>query len=148
MTRIISTETGASLPIPSACCRQAISPQVADAVNDVLQGVLNFPGATGAWGSGSTGWQPGRPAPRTTPSTPRSAATRPIWPPTCPFFHPTDPANNLMLAPVNSCYEQQGGSLACNGEMFGADGARPLERVQHANLGVGRGSFPSPATAR
>jgi membrane peptidoglycan carboxypeptidase len=40
--------TGASLAVPSAGCRQAISPQIADAVNYILQGVLNFPGATGA----------------------------------------------------------------------------------------------------
>src|ERR1700744_3270447 len=44
----LTSLTGASLPVPSAGCRQAISPQIADAVNYILQGVLNFPGATGA----------------------------------------------------------------------------------------------------
>ena len=47
ISKIVSL-TGASLPVPSAGCRQAISPQIADAVNYILQGVLNFPGATGA----------------------------------------------------------------------------------------------------
>ena len=116
MTRII-TETGASLPIPSADCRQAISPHIADAVNYVLQGVLNFPGATGAGlglnrvAAGKTGTANNSEYAAFGGYTPNLAAYVSV-------FHPADPGRNLMLAPVNSCYEQQGGALACNGEMF------------------------------
>ena len=144
MTRII-TETGASLPIPSAGCRQAISPQVADAVNYVLQGVLNFPGATGAGlglnrvAAGKTGTANNSEYAAFGGYTPNLAAYVSV-------FHPTDPGRNLMLAPVNSCYEQQGGALACNGEMFGADAPGHTWQLsfEHANLGSDAGFVPVP----
>ena len=51
-----------------------------------------------------------------------------------------------MLAPVNSCYEQQGGALACNGEMFGADAPGHTWQLSfaHANLGSDAGFVPVP----
>lgn len=47
LTRIVD-DAGAALPVPSAGCHRAIPVRVAQAVNYILQGVLTFPGATGA----------------------------------------------------------------------------------------------------
>ena len=138
----ITTETGASLAVPSANCHQAISPQVADAVNYVLQGVLNFPGATGAGlglnrvAAGKTGTANNSEYAAFGGYTPNLAAYVSV-------FHPTDPGQNLMVAPVNSCYQQQGGVLACNGEMFGADAPGHTWQLsfEHANLGSPTANF-------
>jgi membrane peptidoglycan carboxypeptidase len=116
LTRI-TTQTGASLPIPSANCRQAISPQIADAVNYVLQGVLTFPGATGA------GLGLNRPAAGKTGTANSSvyAAFGGYTPTLAAYvsaYHPDPPTPMVGL---NSCYEVQGGGQACNGQMFGAD---------------------------
>ena len=55
LTKIVDDD-GHSLPVPSAHCHQVISPEVAEAVNYILQGVLNFPNGT-AYGNGLANYQ-------------------------------------------------------------------------------------------
>ena len=94
----------------------------------------NFPGATGAWvglnrvAAGKTGTANNSEYAAFGGYTPSLAAYVSV-------FHPTDPGQNLMVAPVNSCYQQQGGVLACNGEMFGADAPGHTWQLsfEHAN---------------
>ena len=141
MTRI-TTETGASLAVPSANCRQAISPQIADAVNYVLQGVLNFPGATGAGlglnrvAAGKTGTANNSYYAAFGGYTPNLAAYVSV-------YHPSPPQ---AMVGSGACYQQQGGGLACDSEMFGADAPGHTWQLsfEHANLGPDVGFVPVP----
>ena len=81
----ITDTAGKSLPVPSANCHRALSTDVADAVNYILQGVLTSgtaaPPARAVWPAAS---RRARPAPPTwkaagAPRTPPSPATRPTW---------------------------------------------------------------------
>ena len=87
----ISTETGSTLPVPSADCHQAISSDVADAVNYVLQGVLNGPGATGAGLSLNRGGGRQDRAPRTTPTYAAFAGYTPSLVSYTSVFNPVSP---------------------------------------------------------
>ena len=107
--------------------------------------MLNFPGATGAGlglnqvAAGKTGTANNSEYAAFGGYTPNLAAYVSV-------FHPTDPGHNLMVAPVNSCYQQQGGALACNGEMFGADAPGHTWQLsfERANLGSAAGFVPVP----
>ena len=140
MTRI-TTETGASLPVPSGNCRQAISPQIANAVNYVLQGVLNFPGATGAGlGLNRVGGQD------------RHREQLLLRRVRRLHGHPGRLRVGLpSLSPAGddgsgACYQQQGGGLACDSEMFGADAPGHTWQLsfERANLGSDVGFVPVP----
>jgi membrane peptidoglycan carboxypeptidase len=143
MTRI-TTETGASLPVPSAGCRQAISPQVADAVNYVLQGVLTFPGATGtALGinrvaAGKTG----------TANNSQYAAFGGYTPNLAAYVSVFDTPTPIAMVGNDACYQAQGGGPACDpaGEMFGADAPGHTWQLsfEHANLGSDAGFVAVP----
>jgi membrane peptidoglycan carboxypeptidase len=141
MTRITS-ETGASLPIPSASCRQAISPQVADAVNYVLQGVLNFPGATGA-GLGLNRVAAGKTG---TANNSQYAAFGGYTPNLAAYVSVFDTPTPTPMVGSDACYQQQGGGLACDSEMFGADAPGHTWQLsfERANLGSDAGFVPVP----
>ena len=82
----ILNSAGKSVSVPSANCHRALSSDVADAVNYILQGVLT--NGTAAPPAGRAGWpaanRQARPVPPTwkaagAPRTPPSPATRPAW---------------------------------------------------------------------
>jgi len=141
----ISTETGSTLPVPPAGCHQAISPDIADAVNYVLQGVLTAPGATGA------GLGIGRPAAAKT-GTSNVASTNTIGANGTPYaafagytpslvsytsvFNPESPTTHTMGG-LDACYQAMGGGQTCPGEMFGANAPGQTWEMtfNHANLG-------------
>jgi membrane peptidoglycan carboxypeptidase len=138
----ISTETGSTLPVPSAGCHQAISSDVADAVNYVLQGVLTAPGATGA------GLSIGRPAAAKTGTsnvedssangTPYAAFAgyTPSLVSYTSVFNPVSPTRYTMGG-IDACYQSLGGGQNCPGEMFGANAPGQTWEMtfEHANLG-------------
>ena len=125
--------TGASLPVPSAGCRQAISPQIADAVNYVLQGVLNFPGATGAGlglnrvAAGKTGTADNSQYAAFGGYTPTLAAYVSV-------YHPNPPE---AMTGLGACFHASGVGQQCDSEMFGADAPGHTWQLsfEHANLG-------------
>jgi membrane peptidoglycan carboxypeptidase len=128
ITKIV-TSTGAPLPVESAGCHRALSTQVADAANYILQGDL-----TGA-GTAANDAIP-RPAASKTGTadnymsaffvgyTPDLLAT--VW-----AGNPTDPKDFPMLGYPGSCY--LGG---CNGFMYGSMAPGQTWQVSflHANL--------------
>jgi membrane peptidoglycan carboxypeptidase len=146
ITKII-TEIGGTISAPSADCHQAISPDIADAVNYILQGVLTAPGATGA------GLSIGRPAAAKT-GTSNVASTNLTGANGTPYaafagytpslvsytsvFNPADPTKNTMGG-IDSCYHGSGGGQLCplGGEMFGANAPGQTWQMtfEHANLG-------------
>ena len=138
----IGTETGSTLPVPPAGCHQAISSDVADAVNYVLQGVLTAPGATGA------GLSIGRPAAAKTGTsnvqdssangTPYAAFAgyTPSLVSYTSVFNPVSPTMYTMGG-IDACYHGLGGGQNCPGEMFGANAPGQTWEMTfaHANLG-------------
>jgi membrane peptidoglycan carboxypeptidase len=132
ISKIVSL-TGASLPVPSAGCRQAISPQIADAVNYILQGVLNFPGATGAGlglnqvAAGKTGTADNSQYAAFGGYTPNLAAYVSV-------YHPNPPE---AMTGAGACYRASGEGQVCDSEMFGADAPGHTWQLsfEHANLG-------------
>jgi len=135
--------TGASLPVPSAGCRQAISPQIADAVNYILQGVLNFPGATGAGlgldvpAAGKTGTANNSYYAAFGGYTPDLAAYVSV-------YHPNPPES---MVGSGACWHTSGQGQQCDSEMFGADAPGHTWQLsfEHANLGSGPGFVGVPS---
>ncbi len=136
----IVTSTGARMAVPSANCHRAISSDVADAVNYILQGVLT----TGT--AGQIGGLPGREAAGKTGTsnvanndgTPYAAFAgyTPSLVGYVSVFNPYSPTGDTMGG-QNSCYRLEFGGLSCPGEMFGADapGSTWHMSFDHANLG-------------
>ena len=148
MTRI-TTETGASLPVPSANCRQAISPQVADAVNYVLQGVLNFPGATGA-GLGLNRVAAGKTGTANNSEYAAFGGYTPTLAAYVSVFHPTIPAATDGRA-GRQLLSAAGRRAGVRQRDVRRGRARPhlAAQLRARQPGLGRQtSFPSPATAR
>jgi membrane peptidoglycan carboxypeptidase len=147
----ITTETGASLPVPAAGCHQAIAPNIADAVNYILQGVL-------ANGGTAAGMGIGRPAAGKTGTsnvesnngTPYAAFAgyTPTLAGYVSVFNPASPTGHTM-ANLTACYRQQGGSQVCPAEMFGADAPAHTWQYsfQRANLGSAAGFVGVPTNS-
>ena len=133
----IVTDTGRSLPVPSAGCHRALSTDVADAVNYILQGVLSQPGATAA----NRGI--GRPAAAKTgtagsqKTAPPSAAFAGYTPSLAGYVWVGGPTHTIYMSGSTACYRELGGGLTCPGSMFGdnAPGATWELTFLHANLG-------------
>jgi membrane peptidoglycan carboxypeptidase len=141
----ITSETGKKLAVPSAGCHQAISSDVADAVNYILQGVLTAPGATGA------GLGIGRPAAGKTGTsnveggnggTPYAAFAgyTPTLVSYTSAFNPESPTGHTM-AGETACYHSPGLGQVCPSQMFGADAPGHTWQLtfEHANLGSAAG---------
>jgi membrane peptidoglycan carboxypeptidase len=134
----IVTETGSTLPVPGASCHQAISPQVADAVNYILQGVISS--GTGA------GLGIGRPAAGKTGTsnvangngTPYAAFAgyTPSLVGYVSVFNPTSPTHYTMGG-TSACYRSESGGQTCPPEMFGANAPGQTWQMsfEQANLG-------------
>ena len=127
---------GQPLPVKSAHCHQVIPKAVADAATHILQGVLVSPGTAAGDEFTQHGVVPrrqARPAPRTTSSSPRSAATRRGWPDTsrCSTRRET-----RAMQGTASCYRSAAGSLDCPGQIFGDNAGQIWQLTfDHADLG-------------
>jgi membrane peptidoglycan carboxypeptidase len=148
----ITSETGKKLAVPSAGCHQAISSDVADAANYILQGVLTAPGATGAGlgiarpAAGKTGTSNvetgnGTPYAAFAGYTPTMASYTSVFNPVSPVSHP--------MVDESACYHEPGVGQHCVGEMFGADAPGHTWQLtfEHANLGSAAGFVGVPGTS-
>jgi membrane peptidoglycan carboxypeptidase len=138
----IVTDAGQPLSVPSAGCRQALSSQVSDAVNYILQGVLVSPGtAAGVGGlngrqaAGKTGTSNvangfGTPYAAFAGYTPNLVSYVSVFNPVSPTVHDT-------MGGSASCYRLEYGGLDCPGEMFGTNAPASTWHMtfDHANLG-------------
>jgi membrane peptidoglycan carboxypeptidase len=149
LTKIVDDD-GHSLPVPSAGCHQAIPVRVAQAVNYILQGVLNFPGGT-AYGMGLANYQA---AGKTGTSNVASGNGTPF----AAFggyttalagyvsvFNPVSPVKYTMTY-QSACYQQEYGGVTCPSEMFGAmaPGTTWHMTFDHANLSGSQNFQPVP----
>jgi membrane peptidoglycan carboxypeptidase len=134
----IVTDTGKSLPVPSAHCRQAIPQSVADAANYILQGVLTAPGATadnrgiGRPAAAKTGTAGGASSP------PPSAAFAGYTPTLAGYVWVGDPTvPEPMSGYPYGCYRDNQAGFECAGSMFGdnAPGATWQLSFERAALG-------------
>jgi len=137
----VVTDTGVSLSVPSANCHQVISPDVADAVNYILQGVLttgtaaSVGGLVGREAAGKTGTSNvangfGTPYAAFAGYTPNLVGYVSVFNPISPTVHDT-------MGGAASCYRLEFGGLACPGEMFGTNAPASTWHMtfDHANLG-------------
>jgi membrane peptidoglycan carboxypeptidase len=134
------TGTGSTMAVPSANCHRAISSDVADAVNYILQGVLT----TGT--AGQIGGLVGREAAAKTGTsnvanndgTPYAAFAgyTPNLVGYVSVFNPESPTVDTMGG-ESSCYRLESGIQSCPGEMFGANapGSTWHMSFDHADLG-------------
>jgi len=152
LSKIIN-DNGKSLPVPSAGCHRVISSEVADAVNYILQGVLNFPNGT-AYGMGLTNYQA---AGKTGTSNVASGNGTPF----AAFggyttnlagyvsvFNPVSPTRYTMTY-TSACYHSEYDGLQCPGEMFGAMAPGTTWRMsfEHANLSGSENFTPVSSTS-
>jgi membrane peptidoglycan carboxypeptidase len=146
LTKIV-TQSGAKLPVPSAGCHQVISPRAAQAVNYILQGVLDFPNGT-AYGMGLADYQA---AGKTGTSNVDNGDGTPF----AAFagyttalvgyvsvFNPKSPTT-LTMTNQSACYQLESGGADCPDEMFGADAPASTWHMtfDHADLS-GSVDFP------
>jgi membrane peptidoglycan carboxypeptidase len=139
----ITDSNGASLPVESAGCHQVLSPQIADAANYVLQGVLTANGATAAGrginvpAAGKTGTANGGFYAAFAGYTPTLAGYVSV-------FNPTHPTTSGAMVGQNDCYREDpafGGSQDCPlGQMFGdnapaATWQMSFDRISLPNVG-------------
>jgi membrane peptidoglycan carboxypeptidase len=136
----ILNSSGKKIAVPSANCHQVLDPQVADAVNYILQGVLtngtaaNIGGLSGREAAGKTGTSNvegggGTPYAAFAGYTPTLVGYVSV-------FNPISPTGDTMTGST-ACYRQEDGSLNCPPEMFGANapGSTWHMTFDHAALG-------------
>jgi membrane peptidoglycan carboxypeptidase len=147
----IVTDTGSTLAVPGADCHQAISSDIADAVNYILQGVLTSGTAAGmelanrqaAGKTGTSNIQSGNGTPYAAFAgyTPNLASFTSV-------FYPAAPTTaRHAMGGMNACYRGEDGSLQnCGGEMFGANAPASTWHMtfDHANLGKNENFVPVP----
>jgi membrane peptidoglycan carboxypeptidase len=149
LTKIVDDE-GHSLPVPSAGCHRAIPVRAAQAVNYILQGVLNFPNGT-AFGNGLANYEA---AGKTGTSNVASGNGTPF----AAFagyttalagyvsvFNPASPTKYTMTF-SSACYQQEFGGQDCPDEMFGANAPLSVWHMSfdHANLAGSENFQPVP----
>jgi membrane peptidoglycan carboxypeptidase len=134
----VLTSSGQSLPVMGAGCHRVLSPDVAEAANFILQGVLVSPGTASNRGID-------RPAAAKTGTANSGfyaafAGYTPHLVGYVSVFNPFDPTTGGQMIGENSCYRenpQSGGGQDCPGQMFGdnAPGATWQMSFSNANLG-------------
>jgi membrane peptidoglycan carboxypeptidase len=149
LTKIMDDD-GKSIPVPSAGCHQAIPVRAAQAVNYILQGVLDFPNGT-AYGSGLANYQAAG-------KTGTSNVANGYGTPFAAFagyttkltgyvsvFNPVSPTKYTMTD-ESACYQQEYGGAHCYGEMFGANAPLSVWHMtfDHANLSGSENFQPVP----
>ena len=138
--KIVSV-SGGSLAVPVADCHRAISSDVADAVNYILQGVLttgtaaSVGGLNGREAAGKTGTSNvqngfGTPYAAFAGYTPNLVSYVSV-------FNPISPTVYDLMGGSASCYQLEFGGLACPGQMFGTNAPASTWHMtfDHANLG-------------
>jgi membrane peptidoglycan carboxypeptidase len=133
----ILTGSGASLPVQSAGCHRVLSAQVAEAANDILQGVLQSPGTaagrgTGVPEAGKTGTANSGYYAAFAGYTPRLAAYVSV-------FNPVNAITRPMLG-QGSCYRENpafGGGLDCPGQMYGDNAPAATWQMTFTNADLG-----------
>jgi membrane peptidoglycan carboxypeptidase len=136
----IVTQSGAKIPVPSAECHRVIPEQVAQAVNYILQGVLNFPNGT-AYGMGLANYEA---AGKTGTSNVASGNGTPFaafagyttaLTAYVSVFNPKSPTMKTMTY-QSACYQLEYGGADCPAEMFGANAPATTWHMtfDHANL--------------
>ncbi len=155
----IVTSTGGSLAVPSAKCHQAVSSNVADAVNYILQGVLTS--GTAAPGAGPGGLSGRESAGKTGTSNDANGYGTPYaafagYTPTLVSYvsvaymdnpFETTPRYHLM-GNQNADFRLEDGSVSnCGGEMFGACAPGSIWHMtfDHASLGSDQDFVAVPA---
>ena len=136
----IVDSAGKSLSVPSANCHRALSSDVADAVNYILQGVLTsgtaaaLGGLAGRESAGKTGTSNvannnGTPYAAFAGYTPNLVGYVSV-------FNPISPTGDTMTG-LTACYRMEDGSQQCPAEMFGANapGSTWHMTFDHADLG-------------
>jgi membrane peptidoglycan carboxypeptidase len=138
----IVTSTGTHLPVESAGCHRVLSPEVAEAANTILQGVLVSPGTAAGLGinrpaAAKTGTANGGAFAAFGGYTPTLAGYVSVYNPNNQFGY------GAMVYP-RACYRQLGGGLSCPGQMFGANAPGSTWEITflHAQLGPAV-SFPA-----
>jgi membrane peptidoglycan carboxypeptidase len=137
----IGTASGGKLAVPSANCHRAISSDVADAVNYILQGVLttgtagNIGGLAGREAAGKTGTSNvasnnGTPFAAFAGYTPNLVGYVSV-------FNPVSPTVDTM-GPESACYRLESGIQSCPSEMFGADAPGSTWHMSFDNADLGR----------
>jgi len=141
----VITGTGSSLAVPAAGCHRAVSSDVADAVNYILQGVLTSGtaappagpgGLNGREAAGKTGTSNdsnyfGTPYAAFAGYTPNLAGYVSV-------FYPEAPTSRYhLMGNQNACYRLESGQQSCPGEMFGGNAPASIWHMtfDHANLG-------------
>ena len=139
----ITDSAGKSVPVPSASCRRALSSDVADAVNFILQGVLT--GGTAAPPAGPGGLVGRESAGKTGTSNVEGGGGTPYaafagYTPNLvgyvSVFNPISPTGDTMTG-LSACYRLEDGGQQCPAEMFGANapGSTWHMTFDHADLG-------------
>jgi membrane peptidoglycan carboxypeptidase len=123
LTKIVDGQ-GHSLPVPSAGCHRAISAEVAQAVNYILQGVFGNGGTAAGMGladhqaAGKTGTSNVANG-NGTPFAAFAGYTTSLVG-YVSVFNPLSPTTKTMTG-YSACYQQEFGGQTCPGEMFGAN---------------------------
>jgi len=136
----IVTASGGAMAVPSANCHRAISSDVADAVNYILQGVLTTgtAGAIGGLAGREAAGKTGTSNVANNDGTPYAAFAgyTPNLVGYISVFNPVSPTVDTMGG-ESSCYRLESGIPSCPGEMFGADapGSTWHMSFDHADLG-------------
>jgi membrane peptidoglycan carboxypeptidase len=134
----ILNSSGQSLPVMSPNCHRVLSPDIAEAANYILQGVLVAPGTAAGRGIGVPA------AAKTgTANSGYYAAFAGYTPHLVGYvsvFNPVDPTTGGAMLGQNSCYRENpasDGDQTCPGQMFGDDapGATWQMSFSRANLG-------------
>ncbi len=146
----IVDSTGKNMSVPSANCHRALSSDVADAVNYILQGVLtsgtaaNLGGLVGREAAGKTGTSNvannnGTPYAAFAGYTPNLVGYVSV-------FNPISPTGDTMSG-LTACYRLEVGDPECPSEMFGANapGSTWHMTFDHAALGPVTYFVPVPA---
>jgi membrane peptidoglycan carboxypeptidase len=146
LTKIVDGN-GKSLPVPSAGCHRAISAEVAQAVNYILQGVFDNGGtaaglgladhpAAGKTGTSNVASGNGTPFAAFAGYTTSLAGYVSV-------FNPLSPTGHTMTF-QSACYQLEGGGESCPEEMFGANAPAMTWHMtfDHANLSKS-GAFQS-----
>jgi membrane peptidoglycan carboxypeptidase len=141
----ITDGAGKNLSVPSANCHRALSSDVADAVNYILQGVLvndgtaaNLGGLAGREAAGKTGTSNvegggGTPYAAFAGYTPNLAGYVSV-------FNPVSPTGDTMTG-LSACYRLESGSQECPAEMFGANAPGSTWHMTFDNAALGKVTY-------
>ena len=152
----VTDSAGKSIRVPSAGCHRALSPDVANAANYILQGVFTWHGATaaglgpirgyqmaGKTGTSNVEGNNGTPYAAFAGYTTNLASFTSV-------FNPISPTVNDTMTGMSACYRDFTGSQQCPVPMYGANAPGSTWNVtfQQANLGPWRAFGTVPGSSQ